>query len=679
METAFGSPRATSRKSRLRFGATDRSSWAEEVGHVSSAWPLGSRTRTTECHASRGNPLDNASTEATIVSGRIEDYGIIGDTHTAALVGVDGSIDWLCLPRFDSPACFASLLGDNGHGCWRIAPAASDGGLVEVRRRYRENTLILETEFETEDGVVCLTDCMPVRSAHPRVVRKVECTRGHVDMRMDLVIRFDYGSVVPWVQKAGSLLTAVAGPDALSLWATVPVRGENMTTVSNFTVTQGNSEFFELAWFPPNERTPRPGNVAYAIEDTEVWWREWTSSFVDLGEWHDAVMRSLITLKALTYAPTGGIVAAVTTSLPESFGGVRNWDYRFCWLRDATQALEALMRCGCQGEAIAWRNWLLRAAAGNAADLQIMYGPSGERRLTEWEVPWLPGYEDSSPVRVGNAASEQYQLDVYGEVMSALYVASAQGTPSDHSAWDLQLELMQFLAKAWTEPDEGIWEVRGPRQHFTHSKVMAWVAADRAVRMVEEMGYQGPVADWRSLRDQIHEEVCTKGYNTDVGAFTQYYGSDELDASLLIIPLVGFLPATDDRMRSTVEAIERDLIEDGLVLRYRGDGAEQVDGLEGREGAFLACSFWLADCLHLMGRREDARRLLERLLKLTNDLGLLAEEYDSVAGRQSGNFPQAFSHVALINAALNLSGNPQTTGDLRTVDSESPGDRPISR
>jgi GH15 family glucan-1,4-alpha-glucosidase len=613
------------------------------------------------------------------VSGRIEDYGIIGDTHTAALVGIDGSIDWLCLPRFDSPACFASLLGDNGNGCWRIAPAASASGHAEVRRRYRENTLILETEFETEDGVVRLTDCMPVRSAHPRVVRKVECTHGQVDMRMDLVIRFDYGSVVPWVQKTGSLLTAIAGPDALSLWATVPVRGENMTTVSDFTITQGNSEFFELAWFPPNERTPRPGNVAYAIEDTEMWWRDWTSSFVDLGEWHDAVMRSLITLKALTYAPTGGIVAAATTSLPESFGGARNWDYRFCWLRDATQALEALMRCGCQGEAIAWRNWLLRAAAGDAADLQIMYGPSGERRLTEWEVPWLPGYEYSSPVRVGNAASEQYQLDVYGEVMSALYVASSQGTASDHSAWDLQLELMQFLGKAWTEPDEGIWEVRGPRRHFTHSKVMAWVAADRAVRMVEEMGYEGPVADWRSLRDQIHEEVCTKGYNTDVGAFTQYYGSDELDASLLMIPLVGFLPATDDRMRSTVEAIERDLIEDGLVLRYKADGAELVDGLQGREGAFLACSFWLADCLHLMGRREDARQLLERLLTLTNDLGLLAEEYDSVAGRQSGNFPQAFSHVALVNAALNLSGHPRSIGDLRTIDSDTPGDRPISR
>jgi GH15 family glucan-1,4-alpha-glucosidase len=600
------------------------------------------------------------------VSNRIEDYGMIGDTHTAALVGLDGSIDWLCLPRFDSPACFASLLGESGNGCWRIAPSPSAGGVTRTKRRYRGNTLVLETEFETEDGVVCLTDCMPVRSEHPRVLRKVECIRGKVDMRMDLVIRFDYGSVVPWVQRAGSLLTAVAGPDALSLWTTVPVRGENMTTVSDFTVTQKNAEYFELTWFSSNERTPRPGNVDYAIEDSETWWLGWTSSFVELGEWDDAVMRSLITLKALTYAPTGGIIAAATTSLPESFGGLRNWDYRFCWLRDATQVLGALMRCGCQREAVAWRDWLVRAAAGNAADLQIMYGASGERRLTEWEVPWLPGYERSSPVRVGNAASEQYQLDVYGEVMSALYETSMLGTVADDSAWALQLELMKFMETAWTEPDEGIWEVRGPRRHFTHSKVMAWVAADRAVRMVEEMGYEGPVDDWRSLRDQIHQEVCTKGYNHEVGAFTQYYGSDQLDASLLMIPLVGFLPATDDRVRSTVEAIERDLTEDGLVLRYRADAAERVDGLEGDEGAFLACSFWLADCLHLIGRGEDARRLLERLLTLRNDLGLLAEEYDSAAGRQSGNFPQAFSHVALVNAALNLSDRPQADGVLPT-------------
>lgn len=606
------------------------------------------------------------------MSSRIEDYGIIGDTHTAALVGTDGSIDWLCLPRFDSPACFARLLGGNDNGFWRIAPSTSSGDLTRVRRRYRERTIILETEFKTEDGSVLLTDCMPIRSSNPRVLRKVEGKHGRVDMHMDLVMRFDYGSVVPWVQRSGSRLTAVAGPDALSLWSTVPVTGEQMTTVADFTVTPQSVEFFELTWFPSNDETPRPDNVAYAIEDTEVWWHEWTSSLTELGDWDDAVLRSLITLKALTYAPTGGIVAAATTSLPESFGGGRNWDYRYCWLRDATQSLEALMRCGLYGEAVAWRDWLVRAAAGNAADLQIMYGPSGERRLTEWEVPWLAGYEHSVPVRVGNAASVQYQLDVYGEVMSALYEASALGTSRDHSAWALQLELMAFLEKIWIEPDEGIWEVRGPRQHFTHSKVMAWVAADRAVRLVEEMGYDGPADDWRTLRDQIHQEVCTEGYNTEVGAFTQFYGSDQLDASLLMIPLVGFLPPTDYRVRSTVEAIERDLMEDGLVLRYRATGSEQVDGLEGREGAFLACSFWLADCLHLIGRREDARQLLERLLALRNDLGLLAEEYDSAAGRQSGNFPQAFSHVALVNAALNLSDNQQRSGRLRTDNSARP-------
>jgi GH15 family glucan-1,4-alpha-glucosidase len=598
---------------------------------------------------------------------RIEDYGIIGDTHTAALVGIDGSIDWLCLPRFDSAACFAKLLGDESHGYWRIAPASSAGVVRNRRHRYREHTLILETEFETDGGLARLTDCMPLREEHPRVMRKVECVHGQVDMRMDLVIRFDYGSIVPWVRRRGALLTAVAGPDALSLWASVAMRGEAMTTVSDFTLTQNNVEFFELTWFSSHEPTPRPANVGFAMEDTEIWWRGWASSFVVPGEWREAVVRSLITLKALTYAPTGGIVAAVTTSLPESFGGIRNWDYRYCWLRDATQTLEALMRCGCQDEARAWRDWLLRTAAGEGADLQIMYGPSGERRLDEWEVPWLPGYEKSSPVRVGNAAAGQYQLDVYGEVMSALYEASVHGTPTDESAWALQLELMKFIETAWTEPDEGIWEVRGPRRHFTHSKVMAWVAVDRAVRMVEEFGNEGPVAVWRSLREEIHEEVCVKGYNTDVGAFTQYYGSDELDASLLLIPLVGFLPVSDDRVRSTVEAIERDLTEDGLVLRYRADYAHGVDGLEGREGAFLACSFWMADCLHLMGRHDDARGLFERLLNLRNDLGLLAEEYDAAAARQAGNFPQGFSHVALVNAALNLSRLPRLSDDYGTV------------
>jgi GH15 family glucan-1,4-alpha-glucosidase len=608
----------------------------------------------------------------TISAHRIEDYGIVGDTHTAALVSRDGSIDWLCLPRFDSPACFAKLLGDARNGYWRIHPAESAGQVRRISRRYRDDTLVLETQFETAGGVVRLVDCMPVRESHPRVMRMVECIRGQVDMRMDLVMRFDYGSVVPWVRRSGTLLTATAGPDALSLWASVEVTGEDLTTVSDFTVTQGNVEFFELTWFPSHEPTPRPANVGYAVEDTESWWREWASSFTVIGEWRDPVVRSLITLKALTYAPTGGIVAAVTSSLPETFGGGRNWDYRYCWLRDATQTLEALMRGGCQDEAVAWRNWLLRSAAGDPGDLQIMYGPSGERRLDEWEVPWLSGYESSSPVRVGNAAANQYQLDVYGEVMSTLYQASRLGVTSDESAWAFQIELMNFIQTAWTQPDEGIWEVRGPRRHFTHSKVMAWVAADRAVRMVEEFGHEGPVDAWRALREQIHDEVSAKGYNSDVGAFTQYYGANELDASLLLIPLVGFLPADDDRVRSTIEAIERDLTEDGLVLRYRSERAELVDGLKAGEGAFLACSFWLADCLHLIGRHDDARRLFERLLQLRNDLGLLAEEYDSAAGRQTGNFPQAFSHVALVNAALNLSGHSVMDGRRPRPDRSAP-------
>ncbi|MGH9028376.1 MAG: glycoside hydrolase family 15 protein [Acidimicrobiales bacterium] len=588
---------------------------------------------------------------------RIEDYGIIGDTQTAALVGRDGSIDWLCLPRFDSEACFAKLLGDDRHGYWRVAPAPS-AQVTETRRRYREDTLVLETEFETAGGAVRLIDCMPVRESHPRVVRMVECVRGEVQMRMDLVLRFGYGSIVPWVRSTGRLLTAIAGPDAVSLWTSVEVRGEDMTTVADFTVTEGEHEVFELTWFPSHEEAPRPANVAYSIEDTDMWWRHWAAGCTFEGEWREAVVRSLITLKALTYHPTGGIVAAATTSLPETLGGIRNWDYRYCWLRDATLTLESLMRGGYHDEAMAWRNWLLRAAAGDPADLQIMYGPAGERRLDEWEVGWLSGYEHSAPVRIGNAAAGQYQLDVYGEVMSALYEASLIGETADQSAWGLQRKLMDFLETGWSQPDDGIWEVRGPRRHFTHSKVMAWVAVDRAVRMVEECTYEGPVDQWRKLRDEIHEEVLAKGYNDDIGAFTQYYGSDALDASLLMMPLVGFLPATDERVVSTVEAIQRDLTEDGFVLRYRAAEAGHVDGLEGREGAFLACSFWMADCLHLIGRRDEARELFERLLGLRNDLGLLAEEYDSVAHRQVGNFPQAFSHVSLVNAALNLSGHP---------------------
>ncbi|MHB8682154.1 MAG: glycoside hydrolase family 15 protein [Acidimicrobiales bacterium] len=599
----------------------------------------------------------------------IEDYALIGDTHTAALVGRDGSIDWLCLPRFDSEACFAKLLGDDGNGHWRLAPT---GALTKATRRYRPETLVLETEFETETGSVRIVDCMPIRENHPQVVRVVSGLRGAVDMHMDLVMRFGYGTIVPWVRHTDGLLTAVAGPDGLALWTPVETRGVDMTTVADFTVREGQDVPFVLSWFASHESPPRPVDSRYAIRDTEQWWREWSATCTFEGEWRDAVVRSLITLKALTYHPTGGIVAAPTTSLPETIGGERNWDYRYCWLRDATLTLESLMRGGYHEEAMEWRDWLLRAVAGDPSDLQIMYGPAGERRLDEWEVDWLSGYEGSRPVRVGNAAAGQFQLDVYGEVMAAMHESCVLGDPLTGSAWDLERMLVEFVEEHWQDPDDGIWEVRGPRRHFTHSKVMAWVALDRAVRTVELVGAEGPVDRWRSVRDDIHAEVLAKGYNADVGAFTQYYGSDALDASLLMMPLVGFLPATDPRVRSTVEAIERGLTEDGFVLRYRAEESSEVDGLHGHEGAFLACSFWMADCLHLLGRDGDAHRLFERLLALRNDVGLLAEEYDARLGRQVGNFPQAFSHVSLVNAAYNLSGHPdveaqEDPGAMRTL------------
>ncbi len=585
----------------------------------------------------------------------IEDYGLIGDTHTAALVGADGSIDWLCLPRFDSEACFAALLGDQHNGFWRLAPTS--GGRA-TRRRYRGDTLVLESEFDTDGGTVRIVDCMPLRETHPEVVRVVEGVRGTVDMRMDLAMRFGYGRVVPWVRRLDELLTALAGPDGLALWTTVHTRGRDRTTVAEFSVSAGQHVPFVLTWFPSHEDPPRPTDAVFAIDETGAWWDAWAAQCTFEGEWRDAVVRSLVTLKALTYQPTGGIVAAATTSLPETLGGERNWDYRYCWLRDATLTLQSLMRGGYHEEAMAWRDWLLRAVAGDAADLQIMYGPAGERRLDEWEVDWLSGYEGSAPVRIGNAAAGQLQLDVYGEVMSALYDSARVGDAPSASAWDLQKVLLDFIESGWKEPDDGIWEVRGPRRHFTHSKVMAWVAVDRAVRSIEECGLDGPHDRWRALRDEIHAEVCAKGYNTDIGAFTQYYGSTGLDASLLMVPLVGFLPASDERVRSTVEAIERDLTEDGFVLRYRAEDAGDVDGLTGHEGAFLACSFWLADCLYLIGRVDDARALMGRLLDLRNDLGLLSEEYDARAKRQVGNFPQAFSHVSLVNAAYNLTGHP---------------------
>jgi GH15 family glucan-1,4-alpha-glucosidase len=595
------------------------------------------------------------------VAQAIEDYAIIGDTHTVALVGCDGSIDWLCLPRFDTEACFAKLLGGPENGYWRIAPADQKS---ESTRRYREDTLVLETDFETSTGRARVVDCMPIRESHPQVVRMVEGLSGRVDMHMDLSMRFNYGSAIPWVRHTAGLLTAIAGPDALALWTSVDTTGKDMTTVADFAVREGERIPFVLTWYPSHEAAPRPIDAQFAIADTEMWWRDWASLCTFEGEWRDPVVRSLITLKALTYEPTGGIVAAPTTSLPEALGGGRNWDYRYCWLRDATLTLESLMRAGYYTEAMCWRDWLMRAVAGDPSDLQIMYGPGGERRLDEWEVDWLAGYEGSKPVRIGNAAAGQFQLDVYGEVMAALYTASKMDLPSE-DAWGLQKALVEFVVTGWTNPDDGIWEVRGPRRHFTHSKVMAWKALDAAVRTVEDCTVEGPVDRWRKVRDEIHEEVCSKGYNADVGAFTQYYGSDALDASLLMIPLVGFLPATDKRVKSTIEAIERDLTEDGFILRYRAADAHSVDGLEGREGAFLACSFWMADCLHLLGRHDDAVALFERLLGLRNDLGLLAEEYDAIAKRQVGNFPQAFSHVSLVNSALNLSGHPEAEESVR--------------
>jgi GH15 family glucan-1,4-alpha-glucosidase len=590
----------------------------------------------------------------------IEDYGIIGDLHTVALVGRDCSIDWLCLPRFDSGACFAKLLGTDENGTWRIAPKGADRA---THRHYRGDTLVLESEFVTEEGTVRVIDCMPIRQQHPEVVRLVEGVRGKVTMQMNLTIRFGYGQVVPWVRHTDGTLTAVAGPDALSLWTTVPTHGRDLSTVAEFTVSEGQSVPFSLSWYPASGTPPRPVDATYAIKDTEQWWEEWVAQCTFDGEYRDPVVRSLITLKALTYEPTGGIVAAATTSLPEQIGGGRNWDYRYCWLRDATLTLESLMRGGFYQEAMAWRSWLLRATAGDPSQMQIMYGAGGERRLDEWEVDWLPGYENSQPVRIGNAAAGQFQLDVYGEVMSALYESVQPGDPEGDAAWDLQLALMEFLEVGWREPDDGIWEVRGPRRHFTHSKVMAWVAIDRAIKTVEDFHVEGPVALWRQIRQEIHDQVCDQGFNADKGSFTQYYGSDALDASLLMIPLVGFLPASDPRVRGTVEAIERELMEGDFVLRYRTADSGEVDGLAGREGAFLACSFWLADCMSLMGRDHDARQLLDRLLDLRNDLGLLSEEYDPVAGRLVGNFPQAFSHVSLVNSAAKIAGNRKPTAD----------------
>lgn len=576
----------------------------------------------------------------------IEDYALIGDCHTAALVGRDGSIDWLCVPRFDSGACFAALLGDAGHGRWLIAPA---GTVLNVHRQYRTGTLILETVFETPEGVVCVIDCMPLSDERLDVLRIVEGRSGRVRMHMELLIRFDYGSVVPWVRKSDGVLLATAGPDTLELHSDVAVRGDGPKTVAEFWIGEGERRSFRLNYRPSHDATMPVVVPEQALAQTETEWLQWSGRCTDQGHWHAAVVRSLITLKALTYAPTGGIVAAPTTSLPERLGGVRNWDYRYCWLRDATFSLNALLLAGYHDEAVAWREWLLRAVAGTPQDLQILYSVTGERRLAENALDWLPGYRGAAPVRVGNAASSQFQLDVYGEVMDTFHLARAAGLEPHPAAWRIQVALLRFLDSAWQQPDEGIWEIRGPRRHFTHSKVMAWVAFDRGIKDAESFGLEGPVERWRQVRDAIHAQVCDQGFDAQRNTFVQSYDSPHLDASLLLIPQVGFLSPEDPRVRGTVAAIERELLLDGLVLRY--STATDVDALPEGEGTFLPCSFWLADARVLTGRRAEAVELFERLLALRNDVGLLSEEYDPRAGHLLGNFPQAMTHMALINSA----------------------------
>ncbi|MCT9932759.1 glycoside hydrolase family 15 protein [Planotetraspora sp. A-T 1434] len=582
---------------------------------------------------------------------RIEDYALIGDMQSAALVGRDGSVDWLCLPRFDSPSCFARLLGDESNGFWRLAPSGAE---FATRRAYIEDTLILETVWETPTGAVKVTDFMSPRHTSPDLIRIVEGLTGTVEMTAEIRIRFDYGRIVPWVRRADGDLHAIGGPDSVWLRTGVRLKGGGYRHTGTFTVSAGERETFVFTWHPSHQPPPEPVDPLAQLGETRLMWEEWVSRCSYNGPWRDAVVRSLITLKALTYSPTGGIVAAPTTSLPENLGGVRNWDYRFCWLRDAAMTLDALTLSGYVEEAGAWRSWLLRAIAGRPEDLQVMYGVAGERRLPELTLDWLPGYENSRPVRIGNGAAGQLQLDVYGEVISALYQARKQGMPPDDHAWAMVRRLMEFLESNWDKPDEGLWEVRGPRRHFVHSKVMAWVAADRVVRVVEELGRTGPVDRWKALRDRIHAEVCDKGFDPERGTFTQSYGSRELDAALLLIPIVGFLPPEDPRVIGTIEAIERELMTDGFVLRYPVAEDNDVDGLPGAEGAFVACSFWLAEARALVGRKDEAMELFERLLAVRNDVGLLAEEYDPGCGRQLGNFPQAFSHIHLIRTALAL-------------------------
>ncbi len=585
----------------------------------------------------------------------IEDYALIGNNATTALVGRNGSIDWLSFPRFDSAACFASLLGSKYNGRWLIGPAAES---PVIKRRYRPSTLVLETEFSTQEGTVVLIDCMDRRGEHQDVIRLVRGLRGRVAMNMELILRFDYGTVIPWVHHlSDGRIQAIAGPDRVTIATPVPMRGEDLMTRAEFLVEEGQEVPFILTWSNSHRNEPDQPDVPKTVEHVTHSWTKWAGKHVPKGAYHEAVLRSIITLKALAHHQTGGIVAAATTSLPEEIGGVRNWDYRFCWLRDSTFTLLALLESGFTEEAQAWRDWLMRAIAGNPKHMQIMYGVGGERRLTEFELDELPGYEGSSPVRIGNAASEQLQLDVYGEVLDSLYLARSKGLAASDEGWDLQVALVTHLEEIWSKPDDGIWEVRGQRRHFVFSKVMAWVAFDRAIRTIEEFGEKGPIDRWKRVRAEIHREVCQFGYSKKMESFVQYYGSEELDASVLMMPLVGFLPPEDPRIKNTVTAIEKHLVNDGLVARY--NTATAVDGVKGSEGAFLACSFWLADNYIQQGRLDEGRELFERLLALRNDVGLLSEEYDPQERRQLGNFPQAFSHLSLVNTAHNLSSRIQ--------------------
>ncbi len=581
---------------------------------------------------------------------RIEDYAIIGDGETGGLVSRDGSIDWLCLPRFDSGACFAALLGTEENGRWQIRP---QGKVVGQKRQYRGDTLVLETEFETETGTAAVIDFMSFQVGAADVVRIVEGRKGTVPMHMELIMRLDFGTVTPWVRRTEEGINAIAGPDAMLIRTNVKMRGENFRTLADFEVREGERKSFSLTWYPSHKLPPERADPLELLGSTEEWWTKWAEQCNYEGPWREAVVRSLITLKALIYQPTGGMIAALTMSLPEDLGGERNWDYRFCWLRDATFTLYALLDSGFTDEAVAWRNWLMRAVAGRPSRIQPLYGVGGERWLPEFKIPWLSGYANSTPVRVGNQAHAQLQLDVFGELMDTLHLARKRGLPAEKHIWNIQHALVNHLETIWREPDEGIWEIRAGRQNFTYSKVMAWVAFDRAVKAVEQFGLNGPVEKWRRLRAEIHADVCQKGFNADMNSFTQSYGSRNLDASLLVLPVVGFLPPEDPRIRGTVKAIQRDLKCDGFVRRY--DAGRKLDGLTGDEGAFLMCTFWLADALAMLGRREEAVALFERLLALRNDVGLLSEEYDPAQKCFLGNFPQAFSHVALINTARNLS------------------------